>query len=58
MTIDLRRVDETGAGMRIQSGDQIVVEQNRAVFRDLIAPTIGVLGAIASIVSVILYQGN
>ena len=44
--------------MRIQSGDQIVVEQDRAVFRDWVAPIIGVMGAIASIVSVILYNGN
>ena len=56
--VDLKRVDASGAGMRIQSGDQIVVEQDRAVFRDWVAPIIGVMGAIASIVSVILYNGN
>ena len=56
--IDLKRVDASGAGMRIQSGDQIVVEQDRAVFRDWVAPIIGVMGGIASIVSVILYNGN
>jgi len=58
MIIDLRRVDATGGGMRIQSGDQIIIEQDRAVFRDYVAPIIGVLGAMASIVSVILWTGN
>ena len=56
--VDLKRVDASGAGMRIQSGDQVVVEQDRAVFRDWVAPIIGVMGGIASIVSVILYNGN
>jgi polysaccharide export outer membrane protein len=56
--VDLRRVDASGAGMPIRSGDQIVVERERAVFRDVIAPTVGVFGAIASIVGVILYNSN
>jgi protein involved in polysaccharide export with SLBB domain len=58
MVIDLRRVDATGAGMPIQSGDQIVVERDRAVFRDLISPVVTVLGATAAVVSVILYSGS
>lgn len=56
--VDLRRADEAGAGMPVHSGDQILVEQQRAVFRDLIAPMVSILGATASIVSVILYNGR
>ena len=56
--VDLRRADATGAGMPIRSGDQIVVEQQRAVFRDVIGPVVSVLGATAAVVSVILYSGR
>jgi len=56
--VDLRRVDATGAGMPIRSGDQIVVERGRAVFRDYIAPAVSVFGGIAAIVSVILYNSG
>ncbi len=58
ISVDLRRIDVTGAGMPIRSGDQITVERNSAVFRDFIAPTVSLLGAAAAIVSVILYNGN
>jgi protein involved in polysaccharide export with SLBB domain len=58
LTVLLNRADAAGAAMPIQSGDQIVVEQRSAVFRDLIAPVVGVLGATAAIVSVILYNGH
>jgi polysaccharide export outer membrane protein len=56
--VDLRRADGAGAGMPVRSGDQILVEQRRAVFRDFIAPAVNVLGATAAIVSVILYNGR
>ena len=58
VSLDLRHPDESGAGMRVQSGDQIVVEQRRAVYRDVVGPAISILGATAAIVSVILYNGN
>jgi polysaccharide export outer membrane protein len=56
--IDLRRADATGAGMPVRSGDQILVEQQRAVFRDFIGPVVNILGATAAVVSVILYNGR
>jgi len=56
MMVDLKRADITGAGMPIRSGDQITVERTTAVFRDYIAPTIGVLGGIASIAAVLIYN--
>ena len=56
IVVDLRRADITGAGMPIRSGDQITVERTSAVFRDYIAPTIGLLGGIASIMTVVIYN--
>lgn len=58
LIVALRRADATGAAMPVQSGDQIMVEQRSAIFREVIAPTISILGATAAIVSVILYNGN
>lgn len=58
LVVDLHRADATGAGMPVRSGDQIVVEQQRAVFRDVIAPVVNILGATAAVVSVILYSGR
>jgi polysaccharide biosynthesis/export protein len=58
MVIDLRRADATGAGMLVRSGDQILVEQQRAVFRDVVGPMLNVLGATAAVVGVILYSGR
>ena len=56
--IDLRRPSAEWSRMPIRSGDQIIVERERAVFRDYVAPTISVLGATAAIISVILYNRN
>jgi protein involved in polysaccharide export with SLBB domain len=58
MVVDLRRPDESGSGMLVHSGDQILVEQNRAIYRDVVGPVVSVLGATAAIVSVILYNRN
>jgi protein involved in polysaccharide export with SLBB domain len=58
VVIDLRRADATGAGMPIRSGDQISVEPQRQVFRDVIGPVMNVLGATAAVVGVILYNGR
>ena len=54
--VDLRRTDASGAGMIVRSGDLIVVEQRSTFFRDVVAPVVSILGATASIVSVILYN--
>ena len=58
MIVDLRRPDQSGAGMPVMSGDQLVVEQQRAVYRDVISPMVSLLGATAAIVGVILYNRN
>jgi protein involved in polysaccharide export with SLBB domain len=53
--VDLR---QTGSLARtpIQSGDEIVVERNLNTFRDIIVPTVGVVGALAAIANVFLYN--
>jgi polysaccharide export outer membrane protein len=56
LVIDLRRAGASGAAMPIRSGDQILVERTSAVFRDIVTPTVSILGAMAAIVSVILYN--
>jgi protein involved in polysaccharide export with SLBB domain len=58
LLVDLRRGDASGAGMPVRSGDQILVEQHRAIFRDLVSPAVSFLGATAAVVSVILYNGR
>jgi hypothetical protein len=58
LIVDLRRPDQSGAGMLVMSGDQVVVEPQRAVYRDVISPMVSLLGATAAIVGVILYNRN
>jgi polysaccharide export outer membrane protein len=58
VAVDLRRAEVGGSRLTVRSGDRIVVDRDRAVFRDILSPMITVLGATAAIVSVILYQGN
>jgi polysaccharide export outer membrane protein len=43
--------DPTGASSRIpvQSGDQIIVDRRRSFMRDVLLPTLGVIGSIASL---------
>ena len=58
IAVDLRRADVGASRLTVRSGDRIVVDRERAVFRDILSPVITVLGATAAIVSVILYSGN
>lgn len=50
--VDLTRPDEGLAHQPIRSGDQIVVDRQRSVFREYVAPVASIAGAIAAIVSV------
>lgn len=54
--VDLRKADTGANRQMIRSGDRIVVDRSRAVFRDVLSPMITVLGATAAVVSVILYN--
>jgi hypothetical protein len=40
--------------MPIRSGDQIMVVPTRSVFREVVAPSMTVVGAVAAVVSVIM----
>ena len=52
--VDLTRPDATLAQMPIRSGDQIVVWPARSVFREVVTPTMTVIGTVAAIASVIV----
>ena len=54
MMLDLTRPDATLTQMPIRSGDQILITPTRSVFREVIAPSMSVVGAVAAIVSVII----
>lgn len=43
---------DAAADLPIRSGDQFIVEKRGSLFRDVVAPVIGVAGAIAAIVNV------
>lgn len=58
VAIDLRRAESGATALTVRSGDRIIVDRRRAVFRDILSPAITILGATAAIVSVILYQRN
>ena len=50
---------ERGAGhVRVQSGDQIVVDRRRSFFREVFIPALGVIGSLASIYLVIERAGR
>ncbi len=49
LTVDLTRPDAGMAGSPVRSGDQIVVERRRNLFRDTIVPALTVVGSLASL---------
>jgi protein involved in polysaccharide export with SLBB domain len=49
--VDLTRLDEVSAQQLVRSGDQIVVQRRRELFRDFIAPAASVTGAIIAVVN-------
>lgn len=53
-TIDLTRPDEGMGRLQIRSGDQIVVDRRRSIFRDYVAPVASIAGAVAAILNVYL----
>jgi polysaccharide export outer membrane protein len=54
LIVDLTRPDEGLGQLPIRSGDQIVVDQRRSVFREYVAPVASIAGALASILNVYL----
>lgn len=56
--LDLTKPQAGMAAMPIRSGDQILVDRKRAVFRETLGPIITVAGATAAILNVILRAGR
>jgi polysaccharide biosynthesis/export protein len=50
---NLQDPDGTTSGLRVRSGDQIVVDRKKSLFRDVVLPGLTVLGSVASIYLVI-----
>jgi polysaccharide export outer membrane protein len=45
--------ERNSGGLRVHSGDQIVVERRKSFFRDILLPTLTVVGSVASIYLVV-----
>lgn len=52
--LDLTNPESNAGRMPVRSGDEIVVARRRAVFREVVAPVMTVIGAVAAITNVVL----
>lgn len=48
-TVDISDASTSGGTMPIRSGDQIVVDRKKSFVKDILLPTLGVIGSIASV---------
>jgi protein involved in polysaccharide export with SLBB domain len=53
-SINLARPDDGLAQMPIRSGDQIMIFPTRSVWREVVTPSMSVIGAVAGVISVIM----
>ena len=58
LVLDLTRPGEGRPELPIRSGDQLVVERRRSVFRDVVAPLGSVIAGIAGVASLIVSANN
>ena len=49
LAVSLLDAEGTAAKIRVHSGDQIVVDRKKSFFKDIVMPTLGVIGSAASI---------
>ena len=49
LTVDLSDANSDSGTMPIRSGDQIVVDRKKSFVKDILLPTLGVIGSVASI---------
>ena len=56
--IDLRAPRSGVVQERIRSGDELIVDRRRSVFRDYVTPTVAVIGATAAVVNVVRQSGR
>ena len=54
LLLDLTASDRGAARTTVRSGDEIIIERRRALFREYVAPVITVAGATAAIINVVL----
>jgi polysaccharide export outer membrane protein len=47
--VDITNPQDGAANMRVRSGDQIIVPTKKSFFKDVLLPTLGVIGSIASL---------
>jgi protein involved in polysaccharide export with SLBB domain len=47
--VNLSDPNSSGGTLPVRSGDQIVVDRRKSFFRDILLPTIGIIGSIASL---------
>jgi protein involved in polysaccharide export with SLBB domain len=46
---DITRPEEGAGGAQVRSGDQIIVPNRKSFVKDILLPTLGVIGSIASL---------
>lgn len=49
MTLDLANASSNDGTLSIRSGDQIIVDRKRSFVRDILIPTLGIIGSVASV---------
>lgn len=54
LSLDLTRPNEGLASTPVRSGDQLVVQRRRSVFRDVVAPAASITAALGTILNIIL----
>jgi polysaccharide biosynthesis/export protein len=54
LEVDITRPDALGADRRVRSGDQIILEPRRNVWRSVLSPTLSAIGSAASFTYVVL----
>lgn len=58
VVFDLRRPGASGGRTVVRSGDQILVDRDRAVFREIVTPVLTIIGATAAVVNVFVNSGR
>ncbi len=49
VVVNLSDPNRSEGTMRVRSGDQIIVDRRKSFFRDILVPTLGIIGSVASV---------
>jgi hypothetical protein len=52
--LDVTRPEAGAASVEVNSGDQIIIGRRRSIMQDVIAPSAGILAALAAVTGVII----